>query len=752
MKFETVLKKNGKQEPFTASKVNKVVEWASEGYDVSPSAILMAAAAKIDKLPATDQIHEALITAANDLVDFNNPDYGMVAARLKMFRMRKQAFGEFEPTPFYEHIVNITKLGKYDKAILEDYSKQEIDFLDKYLIHERDLEYAFPATTQWAEKYLVQDRVTKQIYESPQQAIMLIAMCLHSQEPADKRLGYVLDFYDEISNNRGSLPTPIMAGVRTPTRQYSSCCLIESGDSLDSINAANAAIVKYISKRAGVGINGGALRALGSPIRGGEAVHTGVIPFFKMFRSAVKSCSQGAVRGGAATLFYPIWHLEVENLLVLKNNRGTEENRIRELDYGVQFSKLFYKRLVTGGDITLFSPDVANGELYKLFFENEEKFTKLYESLEKDPSIRKKTIKATELFIAFAAERAQTGRIYVHNVDNTYNQGVFIPEVAPVRQSNLCLEITLPTEPMGSYNEEIALCTLAAVNLGKVETPEQMRKTTKVLVRALDSLLDYQEYAVPAALKNKLRRTLGVGVINFAYALAKRGFTYGCEGSKQYTADTFESLQYHLLLASNELAKEHGACELFHHTKYSQGLLPIDNYNKAVDSIIAPSYKLDWESLRASIAEYGLRNSTLSALMPSETSSQISNATNGIEPPRSPITTKGSKDGVYRQVVPEVATLMYDYTYTWDMPNNNGYIELVAIMQKFVDQAISANTNYDPAKFPNNKVPVNVILQDIIKAYKLGLKTIYYHNTRDGGNASGNIEEDDGCDSGACKI
>lgn len=751
MKFEKVVKRNGEAESFSAEKVNKVVEWACEGLDVCASSILMSAASKVDKLPSTSEIHDALIRAANDQVDFNNPDYGRVAARLKMFQMRKQAFGEFLPPHLYEHIVKLTDMGKYDEHILQDYSRKEIEFLDQYLIHDRDLEYAYPAVIQWAEKYLVQDRTTKQLYESPQIALMLIAMCLHANEPMDKRMSYVLDFYDEASNNRVSLPTPIMGGVRTPTRQFSSCCLIEAGDSLESINATTAAIVNYISKRAGVGINGGAIRALNSPIRGGDASHTGVIPFYKLFSAAVKSCSQGAMRGGAATLFYPMWHLEVENLLVLKNNRGTDDNRLRTLDYGIQISKLFYTRLVSGGNITLFSPDVANGELYKLFFENEEKFTNLYEQLEQDVSIRKKTIPAMDLFLSLATERAQTARIYIQNVDNCTNQGVFIPEVAPVRQSNLCMEILLPTEPMGTPNEEISLCTLAAVNLGLVETHEQFLKASRVLVRALDNLLDYQDYAVKAAEKNKQRRTLGVGVINFAYALAKRGLRYADTGAKEYTHQTFETLQYSLLKASNELAVEKGNCELFHHTKYSKGLMPVDNYNKNVDALVAPVYTHDWAQLSEDIMEYGLRNSTLTALMPSETSSQISNATNGIEPPRSPITTKGSKDGVYRQVVPEVETLMYFYDYAWDMKDNRGYIDLVAIMQKFVDMSISANTYYKPSNYTNAKVPAQAILADLIYSYKYGVKTWYYHNTYDGGNADGNLEEED-CESGACKI
>lgn len=748
MQLSYVIKRNGVKDTFNPAKVNKVVEWASEGLDVSPSAILMAAASLISTLPSTKQIHEALIKAANDLVDEFNTDYAKVAARLKMFALRKAAFGEFVPPNFHEHVIQKVEEGVYDPEILTDYTISELKLLDKYLIHERDLEYAYPAAIQWAEKYLIQNRVTKEIHESPQIAIMLISMCLHAKEDRVHRINYVLDFYDAVSRNLISLPTPIMGGVRSRTRQFSSCCLIESGDSLKSINATASAIVEYVSKRAGIGINGGAIRALGSPIRGGEASHTGVIPFYKYFYTAVKSCSQGALRGGAATLFYPMWHLEVENLLVLKNNRGTEDNRIRHLDYGVQLSKLFYQRLVEGGNITLFSPDILDGALYNAFFEDNAEFERLYIELENNPNIRKKTVSALELFASFATERAQTGRIYVMNVDNCTNQGPFIPELAPVRQSNLCLEILLPTQPMGTEDEEIALCTLSAFNLGSLETLEDFLHVARVVVRALDNLLDYQEYPVAAALKNKLRRTLGIGVINYAYALAKRGLRYGEPEALKYTHKVFEMIQFALLTASNELAIERGACELFHHTKYSKGLLPIDTYNRKVDTLVAPDYVCNWEDLREDILEFGLRNSTLTALMPSETSSQISNATNGIEPPRAKIVVKGSKDGVYKQVLPELDMLMYDYDYVWDWKDNIGYLSTVAVMQKFVDQAISANTNYNPLNYADKLVPLNQVLRELVYAYSLGVKTLYYHNTRDDGNAS----EDEGCESGACKI
>jgi len=562
-----------------------------------------------------------------------------------------------------------------------------------------------------------------------------------------------------------------MAGVRTPTRQFSSCVLIEAGDSLDSINATSSAIVKYVSQRAGIGVNAGRIRALGSEIRGGEAFHTGCIPFYKYFQTAVKSCSQGGVRGGAATLFYPLWHLEVESLLVLKNNRGVEENRVRHLDYGVQFNKLMYTRLIKNQNITLFSPSDVPG-LYDAFFADQDKFDELYVKYENDPSIRKKSIKAMELFSLFMQERASTGRIYLQNVDHCNTHSPFDPKVAPVRQSNLCLEIALPTKPLEHVMDpegEIALCTLSAFNLGAIKSLDELEELADLAVRALDSLLDYQDYPVPAARNASLgRRTLGIGVINFAYYLAKNGVKYSDHSANGLIHKTFEAIQYYLMKASNNLAIEQGPCPLFNETTYSQGLMPIDTYKKDIDNICDEPLHLDWDSLRESVVKHGLRNSTLSALMPSETSSQISNATNGIEPPRGHISIKSSKDGVLKQVVPDYENLKDQYELLWDLPSNDGYLQLCAIMQKFVDQTISANTSYDPSKYEGNKVPMKLLIKDLLTTYKLGIKTLYYHNTRDGAGESSDAdlsaikqtpqaqvvieEEDDGCAGGACKI
>ena len=649
---------------------------------------------------------------------------------------------------------NFTDAGKYDQHILADYSRAEFDELEEYLDHWRDMNLAYAAVEQMAGKYLVQDRVSKTVYESPQFLYMLVGMCLFSQYDKSDRLDFVKRFYDATSEFKISLPTPIMSGVRTPSRQFSSCVLIECGDSLDSINATTSAIVRYVSQRAGIGINAGRIRALGSPIRGGEAQHTGCIPFYKLFQTAVKCCSQGGVRGGAATLFYPLWHLEVESLLVLKNNRGVEDNRVRHMDYGVQLNKTMYTRLIKGQDISLFSPGDTPG-LYDAFFEDQDKFEELYTKYENDPAIRSRQIPAADLFSLMMQERASTGRIYIQNVDHCNTHSPFDATVAPIRQSNLCMEIALPTKPLDNINDEegeIALCTLSAVNLGKVDNVSDIEEPAELIVRALDALLDYQDYPVKAAQNGSMRRrTLGVGVINYAYYLAKNGARYSDDSALGLTHQTFEALQFYLLKASNKLAKEQGACPAFNETTYSQGILPIDTYKADLDKICQEPLHLDWETLRGEITEHGLRNSTLTALMPSETSSQIANATNGIEPPRGLVSIKASKDGILKQVVPEIDKLKDQYELLWQMPNNDGYLKLVAIMQKFVDQSISANTNYDPVRYAGGRVPMKILLKDLLNAYKMGVKTLYYHNTRDGANDAQADMEDD-CAGGACKI
>ena len=619
--------------------------------------------------------------------------------------------------------------------------------MDLWIDHSRDETLTYAAMEQLRGKYLVQDRAKKVIHETPQVAFMLIAATLFHRY-GDDRLTYVKEFYDALSSFQISMPTPVMAGVRTNVRQFSSCVLIETEDSLDSINATSGAIVKYVSKRAGIGIGAGRIRALGSPINGGHATHTGVIPFYKHFQTAVRSCSQGGVRGGAATLYYPIWHYEVEDLLVLKNNKGTEDNRIRHLDYGVQFNKLFYERLLHGKDITLFSPsDVP--ELFEPFFSDIDKFRELYEIAERKTSIKKKKVPAIELFSAFMQERKDTGRIYLMNVDHANDHGSFIAEEAPIRMSNLCCEINLPTKPLEDINDpdgEISLCTLGAVNWGSIKEPKDFKKPCELLVRALDELLSYQDYPVLAAERSTLgRRPLGIGIINFAYWMAKNNMTY-TDPNLEMVDEWTEAWSYYLIKASADLAIEKDPCHKSKQTKYANKMLPIDTYKKDVDELVEPNFKQDWDSLREQLANNGIRNSTLMALMPSETSSQISNATNGIEPPRALVSVKQSKDGVLKQVVPGIFHLKNKYELLWDQKSPSGYLKICAILQKYVDQGISVNTSYNPVHFEEEKIPMSILLQDLLMFYKYGGKQLYYFNTFDGATD----EQDEDCES--CKI
>lgn len=753
-----VTKRDGKQESIDMEKIHRVVHWASQDLEgVSVSQVEINAQLAFFDGIKTEDIHETIIKSAADLISTESPDYQYLAARLAIFHLRKKAFQQFTPPPLFDHITKYTNLGIYDKDILAKFSKKEIEEFDAHIDHWRDMKFSYAAVKQLEGKYLVQNRVSGEVYESPQFLYILVGMCLFQEYEKNERMDIVKRFYDAASTFKISLPTPIMAGVRTPTRQFSSCVLIETDDDLDSISAASGAIVKYVSQRAGIGINGGRIRALGSPIRGGEATHTGCIPFFKHFHTAVKSCSQGGVRGGAATLFYPLWHLEVEELLVLKNNTGTDENRIRHLDYGVQFNGLMYQRFLADGDITLFSPHDAPG-LYDAFFADQDEFKKLYETYEQDSSVRKRSIKARELFAKFMQERANTGRIYLQNVDHCNTHGAFDPNVAPVRQSNLCMEITLPTKPLFSVqdeNGEIALCTLSAVNLGALESLDELEEITEIIVRSLDSLLDYQDYPIKSAeIASKNRRTLGIGVTNLAYYLAKNGVKYSDGSGNRLVHDTFEALQYYSLKASNKLAKELGACPLFPETQYAKGIMPVDSYKKDIDSFCSPELKLNWSTLRSEIVKTGLRNSTLTALMPCESSSQISNSTNGIEPPRGYVAIKQSKDGILKQIVPDYENLHSQYELLWDIKDNEGYLQLCAIMQKFVDQSISTNTHYDPSQFDGNRVPMKLFLMDLLKAYKYGIKTLYYHTTRDGATDEQNTRKagDDDCADGVCKL
>ncbi len=905
-----VKKRDGRLEPLDLNKIHRVLDWAAEGLDdVSVSQVELKSHIQFYNGMRTQDIHEIMIKSTADLITENEPDYQYMAARLSIFNLRKIAYGEFTPPHMYDHAVKMVQTGKYDEVVLEAYSKEEYDELNNYIDHWRDMNFSYGAVKQLEGKYLVQNRVTKEVFESPQMLYMFAAMCIFAAYPKDTRLDYVKRFYDHTSKFDISLPTPIMSGMRTPTRQFASCTVIKCGDSIDSINASTSAIVKYVSKKAGIGLDISSIRAEGSEIRGGEAFHTGLIPFIKMFQAAVGSSSQGGVRKGSATLTFPLWHKDVESLIVLKNNRGVEDNRARHLDYSVAINGFLYKRLISGKDITLFSPHDVK-DMLKAFYDDQEEFARLYEKYEADDSINKATVKAVDLFSLLMNERAGTGRIYITNIDHMNTHGAFKEDVAPIVSSNLCQEIALPTRELDDLHDtkgEISLCTLAAFNLGNLKDLSDFESWADILIRALDEVLDYQEYPVEAAgISTMNRRPLGIGVINYAYYLTKNGHRFSVDADNKWdieannlTHRTFEAMQYYLLKASMNVAKEKGACPAFNETKYSNGVLTIDTYKKDVDNLHTQELLCDWETLREDIKKYGLRNSTTSALMPSEcqskdnrlllengiiktlgeilaenldvdtiennemvgqrfnikpvvfadgsissevyyngkrevfevefqdgekykftenhmlkteecgfkrideltendfidniknpikiqwvkiksiksvgiehtwdfstnteqytlsngcvshnTSSQVSGATNGIEPPRGRVSIKASKDGILRQPVPEIKELGSQYELLWDMPNMTGYLQKVAIMQKFVDQAISANTAYDPKKFPNGKVPMKQLLTDLLTAYKYGVKTLYYHNTRDGADDTQG-ELDDGCAGGACKI
>jgi len=760
-----VIKRNGEKETLDIEKLHKVVFYACENISgVSPSEVEIKSHIQFYNGIKSSDIQETLIKSAADLITEETPNYQWVAGRLINYHLRKMVYGDFEPWHILDLVKKNVEAGFYDPALLEDYTPEEWDTLNNYIKHARDEDISFVGMEQFRGKYLVQNRATGQIFETPQMAYMLIAATLFSDYPRYERMKWVKDYYDAVSTFDISLPTPVMAGVRTPQRQFSSCVLIETDDSLDSINATSSAIVKYVSQKAGIGVGAGSIRAIGSPIRKGDATHTGVIPFYKMFQAAVKSCSQGGVRGGAATLYYPIWHLEIEDLLVLKNNKGTEDNRVRHLDYGVQFNKLMYERLIQGGDITLFSPSDVPG-LYDAFFADQERFKELYETAERNTRLRKKTIPAADLFSAFIEERKNTGRVYLMNVDHANDHSAFDKTVAPVHQSNLCCEINLPTKPLTQIddpNGEISLCTLSAINWGNLRTPAEFKRPCELAVRGLDALLDYQKYPVLAAeLSTMKRRPIGIGIINFAYWLAKNDTTYQ-NPDLELIDEWAEAWSYYLIKASADLAAERGACPGTPETLYGQGLTPNQTYKKDVDELVAHKERMPWDELRKQLQDTGIRNSTLMALMPAETSAQISNSTNGIEPPRSFVSVKQSKHGVLKQVVPGIHRLKSKYDLLWDQKSPEGYLKIMAVLQKYIDQGISVNTTYNPTFFEDEKIPMSVMLQHLIMFYKYGGKQLYYFNTFDGQgeldmNAEDKTEElaagdidDDACD--ACVI
>ena len=728
-----VKKRNGNLEPLNLDKIHTMVECACGGLSgVSPSQVEINSGIQFYDGITTNEIQEILVRSASDLICLDSPNYQFVAARLLLFGLYKQVFGDGWKNGFPEvgdHLYHGIMKGIYDKQLSSKYTDEEWDKINSFIDHDRDYLFTYAGLRQVVDKYLVQDRSVGSVFETPQYAYMLVSATIFAEYPKETRLSYVKKYYDAISKHKINVPTPILAGVRTPLRQFASCVLVDVDDTLDSIFSSDMAIGRYVAQRAGIGINAGRIRGINSKIRGGEVTHTGVVPFLKKFEATVRCCTQNGIRGGSATVHFPIWHQEIEDILVLKNNKGTEDNRVRKLDYSIQISKLFYERFIQDGEITLFSPHDVPG-LYDAFgFDN---FDDLYISYEKDSSIPKKTIKAQELILNLLKERAETGRIYIMNIDHCNSHSSFIDKV---EMSNLCQEITLPTKPLthiDAENGEIALCILSAINVGKIKHIEEMEDLCDLSVRSLDELIDYQNYPVIAAEKStKARRSLGVGYIGLAHYLARHNLKYSDQEAWDLIHQLTESFQYYLLKSSNKLAEEKGKCEYFDKTKYSKGILPIDTYKKDVDEISNQEYNHDWETLRRKIMDGGLRNSTLSAQMPSESSSVVSNATNGIEPPRGYLSTKKSKKGPLKQIVPQYQTLKNSYTLLWDMPDNTGYINVVSVMQKFFDQAISGNWSYNPENYDDNEVPVSVMANDLLRTYKYGWKTSYYQNTYD---------------------
>ena len=726
-----VNKRNGSIEPLNLEKIHKMVELACDGLaGVSSSQVEINSGLQFYDGISTKEIQEILIRSASDLIDLDAPNYQYVAARLLLFSLRKQLYGvQFDHPTLFAHINKCVEQEVYDGEVLHKYTQEEIDGLGEYLDHERDFLFTYAGLRQVTDKYLVQDRSTGEIYETPQFMYMMIAITIFQNYPHENRITYIKKYYDAISRHKINIPTPIMAGVRTPIRQFASCVLVDIDDTLDSIFSSDMAIGKYVAQRAGIGINAGRIRGINSKIRGGEVQHTGVVPFLKKFEATVRCCTQNGIRGGSATVHFPIWHQEIQDILVLKNNKGTEDNRVRKLDYSIQLSALFYQRFIDNENISLFSPHDVPG-LYDAF--GTESFDELYERYEGQTEIPRTNVSAQELILNLLKERAETGRIYIMNIDHCNTHSSFKD---PVRMSNLCQEITLPTEPIDHIDDEmgeIALCILSAINVGKLTKLDDLEELCELSVRGLEELIDYQKYPVAAAESaTKTRRSLGIGFIGLAHYLARQGVAYEDQEAWQLVHDLTEAFQYYLLKASNQIAKEKGACGNFSRTKYADGILPIDTYKKDVDDIVPNNLNYDWDTLRNDIQEFGLRHSTLSAQMPSESSSVVSNATNGIEPPRDYLSIKKSKKGPLKQIVPSYGSLKNNYTLLWEMKGNTGYINVVAVMQKFFDQAISGNWSYNPADYPDNDVPVSVMAQDLLTTYKYGWKTSYYQNTND---------------------
>jgi len=748
-----VRKRNGDLEGFNIEKINKIISWATEGIaDVSLSEVEINAKLNIKENITTKEIHQVLIESAANLISLEKPNYQYVASRLLNYQLRKDVWGGKHAPRLLDVIQNGVKAKIYDPIILEKYTEDEINKLGEFIDHERDFLFTYAGIKQLCDKYLIKNRVTDVIYETPQFAYVLIAAYAFINYSRDTRQDYVRRFYNAVSKHKINLPTPIMAGVRTNSKSYASCCLIGVDDNKESITGSGTAISIATASRCGIGIDMSRIRGIGAPVRGGEVVHTGVIPFLKIYEASVKAWQQNGLRGGSATTNVQWWHYEIEDIVVLKNNAGTDDNRVRKLDYTVGMSKMFYDRVIKNEDVTLFSPHEVP-HLFEAW--GTPKFNKVYEECEEDRKIKmKKRISARKLFSLIVKERVETGRIYFLNVDTANEHGAWLDKVT---MSNLCTEVIHPTIPLKDFNDpdaEIGMCILSAINMLEIHNWKELEKTCDLVVRFLDEIIDVQDYFNTAARNFATkRRSLGIGITNLAAFFAKNEVSYNSKEALVLLDEWMEHFQYYLLQSSNNLAKEKGACEKFKHTKYSKGILPIDTYKDKVDELVKRKLSLDWNALREQIKQYGLRHSTLSSCMPCESSSVIQCSTNGVEPVRSLITYKTSKMGKLPVLVPGVGKYEDKYDLAFEFKDNTGIINVNAVIQKYIDMAISTNIYYNYAHYPNNILPDAKVMKEIMYAYSTGLISLYYNNTDDGDKEqSQTASKQDDCSSGACKL
>lgn len=773
MKIE-VIKRNGTKEPLTLEKWQAQVAKICKGIaDVSPSMVEIKSQLHFYDGITTKQIDEITLRAIVDLIDvesntdIGHTNYQYVAGKQRVSMLRKDVYGKYDPPSLYEIVKKNVATGLYTNELLTWYTEEDWNKMNDILDHSKDELYSYAAIEQLIEKYLVKNRATKQIYETPQiRYIIAAATVFHKEEPNNARMRYIKEYYNAASDGLFTLATPVLAGLGTPTKQFSSCVLIRSDDDLDSIFASGEMMAKYASKRAGIGLEIGRLRPLGSPIRGGEIMHTGMIPFLKKWFGDLRSCSQGGIRNASATVFYPIWHHQFDDLIVLKNNQGTEETRVRHMDYGVVLSAFFWRRFKNKEDITFFDPNEVP-DLYEAFYKNTELFETLYVKYEKQKGLRKKTMSAEEVFKSgILKERTDTGRIYLMFIDNVMKQGPFDPEYHTIYQSNLCVEILLPTKSFKRLDDDtgrIALCTLGSINWGTCRNPEDMRRACRILQRSLCNILDYQDFlSIQSKLSNDEIQPLGIGVTNLAYWHAKRGLKYGEKDALQEVKTWMEHLAFYLTEATVELAKERGPCLHSEHTRYGKGIFPWELRAKGVNELADFTPELDWETLRTNMKQYGVRNATLMAVAPVESSSVVINSTNGIEMPMSLISVKESKAGSFVQVVPEYHRLKNKYQMMWDQKDCDGYLKTAAVLAAYVDQAISVNTFYNPKHFPDRKVPTTLIAKNLMQAHYFGIKTFYYSLINKAGSKSDdeippdmpiepiNFDDEENCE--ACKL